>query len=86
MKRGTIAVSGGGSGYDPTHGSGSSTFHYWDGDAFVEETHRFHQGQKLITIEHLRLEPGKQFIYKHEVTGPGQKHDEREIVFPITKE
>jgi hypothetical protein len=82
MKPGTIAGFGGGGSYDPTRGSGSSSFNYWDGDTFVGETRRHHQGHELTIIEHIRLdESAKQLFYKHEVAGPGGKHDEREITF-----
>jgi hypothetical protein len=85
MKPGTIGGFGGSGGYDPTRGSGSSSFHYWDGDTFVEETHRHHRGHKLEIVERLQLQPGKQLIYKHEITGPGGKHDVREIMFELTE-
>jgi hypothetical protein len=43
MKRqrpGTIAGFGGSSHYDPDKGSGASSFKYWDGDTYVQETLR----------------------------------------------
>jgi hypothetical protein len=40
QKPGTIAGFGGSSGYDPAKGAGSSSFQYWDGDTFVQETLR----------------------------------------------
>ena len=80
-KPGTISVFGGSSHYDPK-GSGASSFLYWEGDAFVTETVRSHQGHELIVIESIRLE-GNHLTYKHEISGPGGKRDEREIVFDV---
>jgi len=37
----------------------------------------------LTIVERLRVE-GERVIYKHEVTGPGGKRDEREIAFDIS--
>jgi hypothetical protein len=83
LKPGTIGGFGVSSGYDPTRGSGSSSFNYWDGDTFVAETRRHHQGHELTIIERLQLQAAKQLVYKHEITGPGGKRDEREITFKI---
>ena len=58
-------------------------FSRWDGDTYVVETHRSIRGYELTIVEHLRVE-GEHLIYKHEVTGPGGKHDEREITFEIS--
>jgi hypothetical protein len=57
-------------------------FSRWDGDTYVVETHRSVRGHELTIVERLRVE-GEHLIYKHEVTGPGGKRDEREISFEI---
>jgi len=57
-------------------------FSRWDGDTYVVETHRSVRGHELTIVERLRVD-GESLIYKHEVTGPGGKHDEREITFDI---
>ena len=54
----------------------------WEGDTLVVQTYRQHQGHELMVIERIRVD-GQHLIYKHEVTGPGDKRDEREIVFEI---
>ena len=58
-------------------------FSRWDGDTYVVETHRSVRGHELTIVESLRIEE-ERVIYKHEVTGPGGKHDEREIAFEIS--
>jgi len=59
-------------------------FSRWDGDdTYVVETHRAIRGYELTIVERLHVE-GERVIYKHEVTGPGGKHDEREITFEIS--
>jgi hypothetical protein len=82
QKPGTIAGFGGSADHNPATGSRSSSFNYWDGDTYVQETHRHHQGHQLKVVERIRAE-GKHLIYKHEITGPGDKHDERETTFDI---
>jgi hypothetical protein len=68
--------------YNPDTGVGSSSFHYWEEDTSVTETMRRYKGTELSVIERIRLD-GQRHIYKHEVTGPGDKRDEREIVFEL---
>jgi hypothetical protein len=46
------------------------------------KTHRSVRGHELTIVERLRVD-GEHLIYKHEVTGPGGRHDEREIAFEI---
>jgi len=82
QKPGTIAGFTGSGGYDPSKGTESSTFNYWDGDTFVQETLRNHKGHELKVVERIRLE-GSRLIYKHEITGPGGKRDEREVIFDV---
>jgi hypothetical protein len=36
----------------------------------------------MMVSERLRVD-GKRLIYKHEITGPGDKRDEREITFEL---
>ena len=57
-------------------------FSRWDGDTYVVETHRSVRGHELTIVERLRVD-GERVIYKHEVTGPAGKYDEREITFDI---
>ena len=57
-------------------------FSRWDGDTYVVGTHRFMRGHELTVIERIRVER-QRLVYKHEITGPGEKHDEREITFEI---
>ena len=54
----------------------------WEGDTLVRETMRNHGGHELRTVERIRIE-GNRLVYRHEVAGPGGKHDEREITFDI---
>jgi hypothetical protein len=60
-------------------------FSRWDGDTYVAKTHRSVRGHELTIVERLRVD-GEHLIYKHEVTGPGGRHDEREIAFEISAE
>jgi hypothetical protein len=60
-------------------------FSSWDGDTYVVGTHRSVRGHELTIVESIRVE-GEHLIYKHEVTGPGGKRDEREITFELTHE
>jgi hypothetical protein len=83
QKPGTIAGFGGSGSYDPDRGSASSSFRHWDDDTFVTETLRRHKGHEFTVVERVRLD-GRHLIYKHEITGPGDKHDEREIAFEIS--
>lgn len=83
QKPGTIAGFGGRGNYDPDRGSASSSFSHWDDDTFVTETLRRHKGHEFTVVERVRVD-GTQLIYKHEITGPGGKHDEREIAFEIS--
>ena len=43
---------------------------------------RRHLGHELTVSERIRVD-GQRLIYKHEITGPGEKRDEREIVFDL---
>jgi hypothetical protein len=82
QKPGTIAGFGGTSNYDPTKGAGASSFNYWDGDTYIQETYRRHLGHEFTVIERIRID-GQRLIYKHQITGPGEKRDEREIIFDL---
>jgi hypothetical protein len=83
QRPGTVAGSGGSGNYDPDRGVASSSFSHWEGDTFVAETLRRHKGQEFAVVERTRID-GKHLIYKHEITGPGERHDEREVVFEIS--
>src|SRR5256885_910286 len=69
---------GGSANYDPSPGTASSSFTHWDGDTPVTETLRRHKGHEFTVTERIRVEDNR-LIYKHEITGPGKKRDEREI-------
>jgi hypothetical protein len=83
QRPGTIGGFGGSSNYDPDRGSASSSFSHWDDDTFVTETLRRHKSYEFTVIERVRVD-GTHLIYKHEITGPGAKRDEREIAFEIS--
>jgi hypothetical protein len=57
----------------------------WEGDTLIRETMRNHGGHELRTVERIRVE-GQRLIYKHEISGPGDKHDEREVVFNLSEQ
>ena len=82
QRAGVIIGSGSKAGYEATRGSGSSSMDQWEGDTYVVHTYRHHQGHEIMVAERLAVD-GKRLIYKHEVTGPGNKHDERESVFEL---
>jgi hypothetical protein len=63
--------------------SGSWTFDHVDGDTLVVETRRYQDGHELAIVERIRIQDG-QMNYKHEVTGPRGKRDERDIVFDLS--
>jgi hypothetical protein len=76
----TISGFGGGGGYNPDTGAASYGFSHWDGDTFITETLRRHKGHEFTVIERVRVD-GQRLIYRHEIIGPGDKRDEREIIF-----
>ena len=82
QRPGTFAGYGGGGGYNPDTGAASYGFTHWDGDTYITETLYRHKGHEFTVIERMRVE-GAHVIYRHEITGPGDKRDEREIVFDI---
>jgi len=65
--------------------SGYWSFDHLDGDTLVVETHRYKDGHELSIIERIRVE-GEHLIYKHEITGPGGKREEREVMFDVRDE
>jgi hypothetical protein len=82
-RRGLISGFGGGGNYDPARGTASSGTSGWeDENTFVAQTYRQHKGHELMVIERIRID-GQHLIYKHEVQGPGDNRDEREVVFEI---
>jgi len=46
---------------------------------------RNHGGHELRTVEHIRIQGGR-LNYKHEITGPGGKYDESEVVFNLSEQ
>ncbi len=82
QKPGTIGGFGGHSNYDSARQWGASAFTYWEDDTCVTETLRRHKGHELRIVERIRIADGL-LSYKHEVRGPGEKHDEREMLFDI---
>src|ERR1051326_599857 len=82
QKPGTIAAFGGSSNYDPDKGVASSSFNHWDNGMYVQESFRRYKGHELMVIERIRID-GQRLIYKHEISGPGGKRDEREIAFAV---
>jgi hypothetical protein len=82
MKPGTAPEFGGGSHYDSDRDSGTFSSNYWDGDAYVQETYHRHHGHPLAVIERICILGGR-LIYKCQVRGPGDKRDEREVVFDL---
>jgi hypothetical protein len=81
-RRGLINGFAGRGNYDPARGSASSSTSSSEDDTFVAQTYRQHKGHELMVIERIRLD-GKRLIYKHEVIGPGDKRNEREVVFDL---
>jgi len=79
---GTLGGFGGSGSYNPNTGSGSHRLDYWDGDGFVVQTYRQHLGHEIMVIERIRVD-GQRLIYKHEISGPGDKRDEREVTFEL---
>ena len=55
----------------------------WEADTLVVETHRHHLGHALTIVERLGLDGERTLAYKHEVTGPGNISDSREIRFDV---
>jgi hypothetical protein len=49
----------------------------------VTETLRRHKGHEFTVVERVRVE-GTHLSYKHEIIGPGDKRDEREIRFDVS--
>src|SRR5262245_16243409 len=67
----------------PTLKSGHWSVDRLDGDSLVVETLRYKDGHELAIVERIRIQDG-QMIYKHEITGPRGKRDERDIVFDLS--
>jgi hypothetical protein len=81
-KPGVAPEFGGSSHYDLDRDSGAFSSTYWDGDVYVQETYHRHHGHPVAVIERIRIH-GERLIYKCQVKGPGDKRDEREIVFDL---
>jgi hypothetical protein len=82
QKPGTFAAFGGGGNYDAAKGVASSSFSHWEDDWYVTEVLRRHHGHELSIVERVRVD-GHHLIYRNEVSGPGDKRDEREVVFDV---
>jgi len=52
-------------------------------ETLVVETHRYEDGHELAIVDRIRIQGGH-LIYKHEITGPQGKRDERDIVFDLS--
>ena len=57
----------------------------WEGDTLIRETMRNHGGHELRMVERIRIKGGR-LNYKHEITGPGGKYDESEVVFNLSEQ
>ena len=66
-----------------TLSSGYWSFDYLDGDTLVAETHRYKDGHELAIVERISIQD-EHLIYKHDITGPQGKRDERGIVFDLS--
>jgi hypothetical protein len=82
QKPGTISGFGGSGNFNPAKGVGYSSFSRWEGDTFVTEILRHHKGHEIKVIERIRVDE-QRLVYKHEITGPGDQHDEHEIAFSL---
>jgi hypothetical protein len=60
----------------------SSSLQHWEGDTLVTERKNHFYRHELTVIERIRVD-GQRLIYKHEISGPGEKHAEREIIFDL---
>jgi hypothetical protein len=55
---------------------------HWEDDTLVaRRQHRYGQHQ-ITVVERIRID-GERLIYKYEVQGPGEKRDEREVIFDL---
>src|SRR5262245_42617059 len=57
-------------------------FSRWDGETYVVGTYRHVRGHELEIVESIRVQD-EHLIYKVEITGPGGKHEEREVTFEV---
>src|SRR5262245_56063011 len=60
-------------------------FSRWDGDTYLVGTYRQVGGHELEIVQSMRVQ-GEHLIYKHEITGPGGKREEREVTFEVRDE
>jgi hypothetical protein len=63
----------------------ASSFEHSESDTFVHEILRNHKGHEVTVVERIRV-AGDRLIYRHEVVGPGDKRDEREVVFDLAEQ
>jgi len=88
MRPGTGGGGGGGGSYRMGPGGrieyGAQSHNYWEDDAAVVTTHRYHSGHELVIEERMRLvDDGARLMYSHSVTGPNAINDTREITFVV---
>ena len=87
IRPGTGGGGGGGGSYQMGPGGrreyGHQGYSYWEGDAVVVVTHRFHAGHELVIEERLRMVDGTQLSYSHEITGPDGTTERREVTFSV---
>ncbi len=77
QRPGTIGEFTGSGSYDAAKGVRDSSFRYWDGDTFVQETLRNHKGHELTIVERIRStrsakSPSIREITFHFGESPGQ--------------
>lgn len=86
-KPGTISgMSGGGSMMMKNGaGYGHHGFHYWDGDAYVQQTMHYFKSQELETMQRFALSPdGSKLLYEEEISSGGKTVRKTEE-FPFTQ-
>jgi hypothetical protein len=87
IRPGTGGGGGGGGSYRMGPGGrreyGHQSYSYWEDDAVVVVTHRFHAGHELLIEERLRLVDGTRLTYSHKITGPDGTTDRREVAFSV---
>jgi hypothetical protein len=87
IRPGTGGGGGGGGGYRPGPGGrreyGHQSYSYWEDDAVIVVTHRFHAGHELVIEERLRMVDGTQVAYSHKITEADGSTDRRSVTFSV---
>ncbi len=87
MRPGTGGGGGGGGSYQMGPGGrreyGHQSYSYWEDDAVIAVTHRFHAGHELVIEERLRMVDGTHLSYSHAITEPDGTTDQREVTFGV---